>query len=46
MEQNAASYNPGRMDQYLWPYYNSDIQAGNITPEEYNIIKQTMAKYK
>jgi choline trimethylamine-lyase len=34
MEQNAASYNPGRMDQYLWPYYKADLVAGQITPEE------------
>ncbi|MGI6629823.1 MAG: glycyl radical protein [Bacillota bacterium] len=34
MEQNAASYNPGRMDQYLWPYYQEDIKEGRITPEE------------
>lgn len=34
MEQNAASYNPGRMDQYLWPYYQADLKAGRITPEE------------
>lgn len=34
MEQNAASYNPGRMDQYLWPYYKEDLEAGRITPEE------------
>lgn len=34
MEQNAASYNPGRMDQYLWPYYRADLEAGLITPEE------------
>lgn len=33
MEQNAASYNPGRMDQYLWPYYRADLEAGRITPE-------------
>ena len=31
MEQNAASYNPGRMDQYLYPYYKADIEAGKIT---------------
>lgn len=31
MEQNAASYNPGRMDQYLWPYYKNDIDQGLIT---------------
>ncbi len=34
MEQNAASYNPGRMDQYLWPYYKADLDAGRITQEE------------
>ncbi len=34
MEQNAASYNPGRMDQYLWPYYKKDIEEGRITQEE------------
>lgn len=34
MEQNAASYNPGRMDQYLWPFYKADIEAGRITPEK------------
>lgn len=34
MEQNAASYNPGRMDQYLWPYYNADIEAGRMTSEQ------------
>lgn len=33
MEQNAASYNPGRMDQYLWPYYKADIETGHITPD-------------
>lgn len=33
MEQNAASYNPGRMDQYLYPFYKADIDAGRITPE-------------
>ncbi|MFW6137264.1 MAG: glycyl radical protein [Candidatus Aminicenantaceae bacterium] len=34
MEQNAASYNPGRMDQYLWPYYKADLEAGRITEEK------------
>lgn len=34
MEQNAAAYNPGRMDQYLYPYYKADIEAGRITPDE------------
>ena len=34
MEQNAASYNLGRMDQYLYPYYKADLEAGRITPEK------------
>lgn len=34
MEQNAASYNPGRMDQYLYPYYKADLEAGRITPDQ------------
>lgn len=34
MEQNAASYNPGRMDQYLWPYFKADLDTGKITNEE------------
>ena len=34
MEQNAASYNPGRLDQYLWPYYRDDLASGRITPDE------------
>ena len=28
MEQNASSYNLGRMDQYLYPYYKADKEAG------------------
>ena len=34
MEQNAAAYNPGRMDQYLYSYYKADLEAGRITAEE------------
>ncbi|MCC3866688.1 glycyl radical protein [Terrisporobacter mayombei] len=34
MEQNAASYNPGRMDQYLYQYYKADMEKGVITEEE------------
>ncbi len=34
MEQNAASYNPGRMDQYLWPYFKDDFDSGRISREE------------
>lgn len=34
MEQNAASYNPGRMDQYLWPYFKDELDSGRISREE------------
>ncbi len=34
MEQNAASYNPGRLDQILFPFYAADLNEGRITPEE------------
>lgn len=34
MEQNASSYNLGRIDQYLYPYYKADIEKGVITKEE------------
>jgi formate C-acetyltransferase len=34
MEQNAASYNPGRMDQYLYPYYKADLDEGRITRDK------------
>lgn len=34
MEQNAASYNPGRMDQYLFPYYQGDIESGRISSHQ------------
>ncbi|QHI72155.1 glycyl radical protein [Aminipila terrae] len=34
MEQNAASYNPGRLDQYLWPYYKNDIDSGRMTSDQ------------
>lgn len=34
MEQNAVSYNPGRIDQYLWPLYQKEKEAGTITPDQ------------
>lgn len=34
MEQNAASYNPGRMDQYLYPFYKADLEKGILTQEK------------
>ena len=34
MEQNASSYNLGRMDQYLIDYYNKDIAEGKLTQDQ------------
>lgn len=33
MEQNAVSYNPGRIDQYLYPLYRKSIAEGTISAE-------------
>ena len=30
MELNAPSYSPGRVDQYLYPYYRSDVEDGRL----------------
>lgn len=30
MESNASSFSPGRMDQYLLPYFKSDIDSGRL----------------
>ena len=34
LEENAPSLSPGRIDQYLWPYYQKDMQKGRLTGEE------------
>lgn len=34
MESNASSFSPGRMDQYMYPYYQKDIESGTITKQE------------
>lgn len=34
MEQNASSYNLGRIDQYLYPYFRADIDNGVMTKDE------------
>lgn len=31
MESNASSFSPGRMDQYLYPFYRKDISTGRIS---------------
>ena len=55
MESNASSFSPGRMDQYLYPYYQRDIEkvlnlrrstiSGILkTMEKHNIIIRTDSK--
>lgn len=34
MEQNASSYNLGRLDQYLYPYYKADKAAGILNDDD------------
>lgn len=34
MEQNASSYNLGRLDQYLYPFYKKDKEAGILTDDD------------
>ena len=34
IESNGHSTSLGRFDQYLYPYYRSDLEAGRITPDE------------
>lgn len=31
MESNSSSFSPGRMDQYLLPWYRADISSGRLT---------------
>ncbi len=30
LESNASSFSPGRMDQYLYPYFKADLEAGRL----------------
>ncbi|MGN1183282.1 MAG: pyruvate formate lyase family protein, partial [Faecalibacillus sp.] len=34
MESNASSFSPGRMDQYLYEYYQRDIEQGKISKQD------------
>ncbi len=31
LESNASSFSPGRMDQYLYPYFKRDYESGDLT---------------
>lgn len=46
MESNASSFSPGRMDQYLYPYYKRDVKAGRLTHEQVlSIIEALFIKF-
>ncbi|AWK50576.1 formate C-acetyltransferase/glycerol dehydratase family glycyl radical enzyme [Clostridium beijerinckii] len=34
MESNASSFSPGRMDEFLYPYYKKDIEDGILDNEK------------
>ncbi len=34
MESNASSFSPGRVDQYIYPYYQKDIEEGRISKQD------------
>jgi pyruvate formate-lyase/glycerol dehydratase family glycyl radical enzyme len=34
IESNGVSVAPGRVDQYLYPYYKRDIKEGRLTPDQ------------
>jgi formate C-acetyltransferase len=34
MESNASSFSPGRMDQYLYPFYHNDIKSDRIDADK------------
>jgi formate C-acetyltransferase len=34
MESNASSFSPGRMDQYLYPFFRADLDAGRLDLQE------------
>jgi formate C-acetyltransferase len=34
IENNGSSYSPGRIDQYLYPFYQNDIESGRLNRSE------------
>lgn len=34
LSENPLALNPGRFDQYMYPYYKEDIEKGKLTKEE------------
>ena len=49
-QKTGATISNGRMDQYLWPYYEKDLKAGKINAEEakelFTCVWLGMAQYQ
>lgn len=46
LSENPLSLNPGRFDQYMYPYYKADLEQGKITKEEaQELIESLWLKY-
>ena len=46
MESNASSFSPGRVDQYMYPYFKQDLEDGVATLEEMQeYIDATFVKF-
>lgn len=46
ISENPLSLNPGRFDQYMYPFYQADLEAGRITPDEaQELIEALWIKY-
>lgn len=46
MESNASSFSPGRMDKFLYPFYEKDIQLGKLDNQKaLEIIESLWLKF-
>ncbi len=46
LAENPLAWNPGRFDQYMFPYYERDLEAGRITRDEaLELIELLWLKY-
>ena len=45
MESNASSFSPGRMDKYLYPFYQHSIDQGMDNQEALEIIESLWIKF-
>lgn len=45
MESNASSFSPGRMDQYLYPFYKKDLERGVDPGEMQEVLDALFIKF-